>query len=192
MPIQARLIHPTGTRVYLRRYASAMDGGKICPCDGMTYHNADTLISETDEPVERFYELVAEREASHYDGDERWPTHCACGYAFTDADERQVNHKRRWSTGSGLPELGDLFWVPWHYSGTPHLHAICPDGRLWNVDGVASNGPGWTRTGEPPAITCSPSIWTDMDKGYHGFLQGGVFSDDLSGKTFDAQPYEYM
>jgi len=192
MPIQARLIHPTGTRVYLCRYASAIDDGKVCLCDGFTWHNAETLISETDEPVERFYELVAEREASRYDGDARWPTHCACGYAFTDADERQVNHKRRWSTDSGLPEPGDLFWVPWYHFDTPHLHAICPDGRLWDVDGVASNGPGWTRTGEPPAITCSPSIWTDMDKGYHGFLVDGVFSDDLSGKVFDAKPYGYM
>jgi len=189
MPIQARLIHPTGTRISLRRFVMANDD-RSCPVSG--YHTAEVVIDESDEHVEQFWDDPIQRSPTLYQEDTRWPTYCACGYTFTDSDEWQVNHKRRWSTDSGVPEPGDLFWATWHHSGTPHLYAICPDGRLWDCDGPSSNGNGWTRTGDPPAITCSPSIWTDMPHGYHGFLQGGVFTDDLSGKVFDAKPYGYM
>lgn len=197
MPVQARLIHPTGTRVYLRRFVLSGDA-ETCPVQG--YHNAEALVDESDEPVEAFWEEPANRNPALYQDDARWSTHCTCGYAFTGDDERQVNHVRRWNTASGLPEPGDMFWREdgglsrdrQKWEDTPHLYAVCPDGRMWDIDSASSNGNGWTRTGEPPAITCSPSIWTDTEKGYHGFLQGGVWTDDLSGKVFDAKPYGYM
>lgn len=61
----------------------------------------------------------------------------------------------------------------------PPLQVFCPNGRPWIVDATANNGPGWTVTGEPPLITCAPSIAVT---GYHGFLQGGVFTADVEGR----------
>ncbi len=57
----------------------------------------------------------------------------------------------------------------------PPINVVCPDGRDWCPDSKSSNGSGWTVTGDVPRITCSPSIWTDMPRGYHGFLTKGVF-----------------
>lgn len=59
------------------------------------------------------------------------------------------------------------------------LMAALPNGLLWCVDGQATGGGGWTRTGDPrqpETLTCSPSI---VAGDYHGFLQGGRFTDDL-------------
>ena len=63
-----------------------------------------------------------------------------------------------------------------------------PDGA-WCMDGIASKDPskkGWTVTGEPPNITVSPSINSSpgYPDGYHGFLQNGIISDDLEGRTY--------
>lgn len=60
----------------------------------------------------------------------------------------------------------------------PPLMIVCPDFRPWCPDQRSSNGTGWTVTGEAPAITCAPSIWTSMGAtdAYHGFLQDGVFT----------------
>ena len=57
----------------------------------------------------------------------------------------------------------------------------CPSGDLWVVDQNSSNGTGWAVTGEAPNITCTPSI---VVPGYHGFLQNGIFTDDLEGRTY--------
>jgi len=54
------------------------------------------------------------------------------------------------------------------------LVCIVPTGEDWYVDGPAANGPGWTRTGEPPLVTVTPSIQTPN---YHGFLTGGVLRE---------------
>lgn len=42
--------------------------------------------------------------------------------------------------------------------------------------------PQWTRTGEPPNVTASPSI--NHVGQYHGWLQNGVLSDDCEGRVF--------
>lgn len=41
---------------------------------------------------------------------------------------------------------------------------------------------GWAVTGEPPDITCSPSINAIGD--WHGFLANGVLSDDVEGRRY--------
>jgi hypothetical protein len=60
-------------------------------------------------------------------------------------------------------------------------------GFLWPIDHPSSGGgPGWTRTGEPPNVTASPSINYAMGAlGYHGWLQDGVLTDDCEGRTYD-------
>lgn len=45
-----------------------------------------------------------------------------------------------------------------------------PNGHEWHIDGAASNGGGWTRTGVPPKLTVTPSV---LARDYHGFLTNG-------------------
>ncbi|HVC33556.1 MAG TPA: organomercurial lyase [Chloroflexota bacterium] len=87
----------------------------------------------------------------------------------------------RFSTASGQPAPGDLWWDPefagWLDSeahqargGGPHLIVQLPNGWDWDLDAPMSNGPGWWRTGEPPKVTALPSV---IAEGYHGFLVQG-------------------
>lgn len=71
--------------------------------------------------------------------------------------------------------LSDFYWRDWA-DKRPPLMVVTPALREWCVDQIASNGPGWTVTGDAPRITCAPSI--DVP-GYHGFLRDGVFSPPL-------------
>jgi hypothetical protein len=92
-------------------------------------------------------------------------------------------------------DLGDDFLSPhyqrdWKGKRAP-IEIVCPDGNVWCIDRRSSNGDGWKVTGEWPNITCTPSIdCTPMgtnrngESYYHGFLQNGVFTPDVSGKTF--------
>jgi hypothetical protein len=62
------------------------------------------------------------------------------------------------------------------------LVAICPNGAGWTVDGPAHDDGtfspgGWSRSGDPrnpSTLTVAPSI---VAGDYHGFLQGGRFTD---------------
>lgn len=101
-------------------------------------------------------------------------------------------------------QVGDLYPAPWMLDGSweGHLSAqyarefagkrpslvvrlpggydFCIDSRAWR-DGVPY-GDGWTITGEPPAITLSPSI--NIGGTYHGWIRDGVITDDCEGRTF--------
>jgi hypothetical protein len=84
----------------------------------------------------------------------------------------------------GRPETCDLYWDESH--DPAHLVAVLPSCELWDIDGPSSNGPGWSRSGEPPAVTVSPSILTPR---YHGFLRNGVFTPDIDkGRTYPHKP----
>jgi alkylmercury lyase len=87
----------------------------------------------------------------------------------------------RFSTTSGQPEPGDMWWDPdlagpgdseAHRArgGGAHLVVRLPNDVDWDIDGPMINGPGWHRTGEPPNITVMPSFvaWE-----CHGFLLKG-------------------
>lgn len=131
--------------------------------------------------------------------DPRWPTQCACGYAFQQDDLWQCNqhpiyigpYGQEYSIHPSLPELsappGALWEAPWfadmwHGSDGRCYVVRLPDGTDWVVDGPATSGGGWTRTGTPPHITARPSI---LSSRYHGWLTDGVLSDDLEGRTYD-------
>jgi hypothetical protein len=61
-----------------------------------------------------------------------------------------------------------------------------PGGAEWCPDLTSSeSGQGWTVTGELPAITVSPSVH-QLGR-YHGFVQNGVLTDDLEGRSYDAR-----
>lgn len=57
---------------------------------------------------------------------------------------------------------------------------FCVDGPTFSA-GQRGSG-GWTVTGEPTAITLSPSI--NIGGSYHGWIQNGVITDDCEGRTF--------
>lgn len=68
----------------------------------------------------------------------------------------------------------------------PPLMVVGPGGQQWCPDQISSNGTGWTVTGAPPDIVCSPSIWLAQGKGppreYHGYLgQNGAPAGHFSG-----------
>lgn len=77
----------------------------------------------------------------------------------------KAGEKSRWY-------LSQMYWEQWSAKRSP-ICVLTPSGVEWCVDSVASNGPGWTVTGDAPLITCAPSI--DVP-GYHGFLRNGEFS----------------
>lgn len=124
--------------------------------------------------LEGFEDLAPPRD------DPRWPTSCEqCGAALEPETHWQVFHEliyRRTDNGSehtlrDAPP-GAMYIATWFHEKN-HLH-VClpPNGALdyWDVDGPSSNGNGWTRSGEPPNVTASPSILTPR---YHGFLRAG-------------------
>lgn len=191
---------------WLRRYA---DG----PCPAMPgqhrYHDALAHIGriglrygERDESGRRFIEST---DPADYAGDERWPTACACGYEFTEADRWQVLGRQLWermdddldvggerrildrvgSDPNGVPVWGpgamfDAWWMGDHAKGPDGLHlsvTLPPDGHPWHIDGPSSSGGRWARSGTPPLVSVTPSILTTR---YHGFLGSGVLSDSLS------------
>jgi hypothetical protein len=137
--------------------------------------------------------------------DQSWPTHCACGYAFTEKDEWQQFHDRIYSDGPQqwpkrqLP-VGAMFfadWYPknmfWDNKEDDHLFVLTPGGE-WDIDSRASNCtlPNdrlhrcWVRHGEPPNIhvdknghTCAAGAGSIALPGYHGFLHNGYLTGSL-------------
>ena len=160
----------------LRRYVD--DAARPCPLPH-GYHDATLIIGTA--PWHDPHTTGLSDDAFNH-ADPGWPLTCDCGYAFTPDDvwQHQLNQLYRDAatghTGT-IPELppGAIWDATWY----PHPHRG-PDARClvirlpghydWLIDGPASNGPGWTRTGTPPDLTARPSI---MVPGYHGFLTDG-------------------
>jgi len=173
-------------RVALRRYV--VDDALKCASSGY-YHDAETPLGEFHKadvpPLDKF-----PRE------DLRWPQACKCGFAFRPTDNWQVFDNKLWrdSRNGKLVTLdeaepGAMYAANWmsgmggsiHWEkrgGGPHLIVKLPGGHYWDVDSKSRNGDGWTRTGEPPNVTASPSIGIyGAEEGepwrYHGFLKDG-------------------
>lgn len=193
MPWTCILLRATDhARLALRRYAEG-------PCNaspnGVSIHDARALIGTAPvitHPDRETWEVVAPPQPPKTDP--RWPTHCACGYVFHDEDEWQLSSHRLYERQDTHEHLtlhevqpGMLWDAPWlldmGWAGPDgrSLVLALPDGGQWTIDGPSSNGPGWTRTGEPPHITTRPSI---LSTRYHGWLTDGVLSDDLEGRTY--------
>lgn len=169
----------------LRRFVPS---GEAAKCSGpFGYHNASTPLGEA--PVKKSEEgYITSPDVAEYTGDPRWPTHCPCGYEFKPEDQwqvfveqiyRAVADGREWPLRDLPP--GAMYDATWYRdeskkSGPDGINlCIClpPNGGMdyWFVDGAASNGPGWTRTGTVPNVTANPSILTPR---YHGWLRDGV------------------
>lgn len=76
--------------------------------------------------------------------------------------------------------LSDYYFQ--HNSGRPPLMVILPGKYYHSLDGKCYNGSqgyydGWQVSGTPPLITVAPSI--NAVGRYHGFLQNGIFTDNM-------------
>jgi hypothetical protein len=201
-------LEPTGrVRLSLRRFTFA-GRGRDCPARSYGHGASVELDVElplrihTDEDGFRYIEQVPKRQCPGR-RDPRWPKLCAqCGEPFLPGDEWQVNQAEIYTRsdngaliafrGHGdKAAAGALFhcwWLEGAMGGVREakpgpdgiiLTAICPNGCEWIVDGEATGGGHWTRTGDarqPETLTVTPSI---IAGDYHGFLQNGRFTDDL-------------
>jgi len=102
------------------------------------------------------------------------------------------------------PQPGDMWYADWylHEDGSPvsflspeykrdwlgkrpPIAIQLPCGDAWVIDMCFGSDPknhGWTITGEVPNLTASPSI--NAVGSYHGWLQNGVLTDDIEGRTY--------
>lgn len=168
-------------RYSLRRYAA--DG--VCP-GGDGYHDARSgLIEERPELPGK--EFTGTNPPEIANDDPRWPASCACGYAFTEADARQVwadGLYRRVDTGAVVTwdtvPAGAVRDARWWAADAWTVKL--PDGSDFMTHNKAGNcacygkphDPAhrcWTTTGSAPVFTVSPSIQTPR---WHGWLRAGV------------------
>jgi hypothetical protein len=182
-------IEPTErVRVSLRRYSR--DDAR-CPGPYRTWHNASVVIGEDQaKHHEEGWAMGFGREPTDEErSDGRWPVKCDhCDYRFTEEDERQVNGDLIYVADDGREislrdaEPGAMWEAPWigrrgeGWTGPDgrSLAVQHPDGASWWIDGPAKDGGRWTRTGEPPNISVTPSI---LSPDYHGFLTDGVLRE---------------
>lgn len=180
--IQCFLLEPTVSALEsLRRYAL-----REAPCPlPHGYHDATVVLGT--QPFARTDCGGTGADDVDHD-DPRWPSHCACGYAFRWDDQWQHNLNLLYSgapdgelvTLEGAP-VGAMWFAPWYED-----HHKGPDGRClmvktpggdWSPDFKASNsGTPWERSGTPPNVTATPSIGQMNPDGsfrYHGWLRDG-------------------
>ncbi len=188
--VECFLIVPTTHVVHqLRRYSSK---DQDCPMYG--YHNAMSPVIGMLELSIPVGPTEAEPIAPSVDASyPLWPAKCDhCDYLFEDKDPRQSWTERQWrradDPGEASPLLSirhppvgaiwDCWWFGSHRAGPDGLHlCVMTPGGEWLIDGPAKNGPGWTRTGEPPRITARPSILIEGRTPYHGFLTDGFLEE---------------
>ena len=206
MPSRHRcfLITPTENIVVtLRRYAykdSKTPDVPICGRQEPRYPGADLVTHDTHNAEVEIAREVGTVEGS-LDGnhtlgsipreDPRWPTRCVCGYEFQDTDHWQESRTRLYKrsdngelvTTHDAP-VGALYNARWldydaYQRNEPHVALMCktPAGE-WMIDGPATNGPGWTRTGTPPDIDVTPSIGIGNPQRMHGWLRHGWLEID--------------
>jgi hypothetical protein len=193
--VKCFMIEPTDrARRFLRRFTYRSNAP--CPVNSWG-HEASVRIE--DAPLEG----LTERGSYFGDAggvqhsDRRWPKKCeACGaYKFKNGDEWQVTQERiyrRQDTGEECTlrdaPTGAMWYADWMSEGMDAsltgpgtfkgpdgrcLYVMVPGNHPACLDGPATNGPGWTRTGTPPDVTASPSIWADAPTGWHGWLRDG-------------------
>lgn len=210
MTIPCFWLEPTSrAKLVLRRYAGIQNGQPKCP-GRYGYHNANVQIDEIDAERDDGGRFVGRRSSiddSVPRDDPRWPKKCdGCDYEFTDrqGDFWQVNadlvyerldtHERM-TRHEAIVTPGAMFDAWWYNRDDRpkrntydpvFLVVVCPSNKYgaaeWLVDGKASNGPGWDRSGvansATPTVTANPSIGIgDGNSEYHGWLRNGQLVD---------------
>lgn len=186
-------------RFSLRRFVSSESGNK-CPLPH-GYHDASVVIGQT--LIETPSTSIITKSDKQ---DPRWPTHCDCGYEFSDNDQwqhfneplysRQDNHEVLYTLNDA--PVGAIWRCEW-YESIPSMCGIdgksycvkTPSGN-WVIDSQASNCTKpedtthkcWCRHGEPPMFTvdkngntCDAGGGSILMKDYHGFLINGELTN---------------
>jgi hypothetical protein len=199
--VQCFWIEPTAERQQTLRRYSYRQGEPGMTCE-TGYHHAVTVIEElTGRPPRRSRaDPSADDEVSGDNwphDDPRWPMSCSkgCGYVFLDTDHWQHNVNQIYAGGGwrGTLLLGvenvppgamwDAWWMSDVWKGPDGLCLTVqlPDGAPWSVDGPATGGGHWTRTGDPradpPTVDVNPSIASGEPQTYHGHLRHGKLVD---------------
>jgi len=177
----------------LRRFrALGPKGERECPL-GYGYHSRDIEIGQVVEGIEAdVQERASVLHSPPEEYQEQYPRLCDCGYTFLPDDPWQERFDRLYllTPGEGLVTLhaapvGAIWDAPWfvergRYGGADGRCLVCrtPAGD-WVIDGPASNGGRWVRTGEPPRLTVKPSIGfgPTVKLTYHAFLTDGKLID---------------
>lgn len=188
-------LEPTDlVEVSFRRFRSSSD--HHCPASRAPYpghhpvvwgYHSESVVIEA--AIKRFRPHDGnETPSDKQKADPRWPKKCACGYEFADTDYWQHSMHTLYmaSNDYGLCTLhsapaGAMYDAHWFDRKGPDGKSIVlktPEGDWW-IDGPANNGPGWTRTGVPPTITCTPSIGIGTPHRLHGWLRNGVLEIDM-------------
>lgn len=117
------------------------------------------------------------------------PWQCRLVYKHKDrlevGDMWYVDYLIDAATGAAYCEEGGLSddYVRDHAGKRAPLAVVLPNGDIFGIDThITGSRRGWTVTGEAPNITVSPSI--NFIGRYHGWLQNGVLSEDVEGRTF--------
>lgn len=196
------VVTPTAEAVRsLRRYVA---GRQDCP-GPYKFHNASVDIGREPFPENRVVIFEGEADLGIVNGfqdtefeaaDRRWPKVCAgCSYEFNWHDQWQCNVTRLFAGGpSESTWIGTLreappgaiweaTWLGKNYRGPDGRSIVVklPDGTDWIVDAETAQGGRWTRTGEIPRISVTPSVDTGR---YHGFLRDGMITADLEGRIY--------
>lgn len=164
-------------QVSYRRFTFSGEG----TCPGRQWgHDASAVVGTVDLPLDACGS--GDIPDDGVKADHRWPMACShCGYLFSPSDHWQVNVNRLYSRSDGGPDtilgtapagaMWDAEWMGDRFKGADgRCLVVRTPGGDWTVDGPASNGPGWTRSGDPPDVTASPSI---VAGAYHGWLRDG-------------------
>lgn len=180
-------------RHFLRRYVSESK----CSMSPVGVHDAWTPAGETTQ------EIVAPPTPRD---DPRWPSACACGHVFTDADVWQDFTDRIYVAADGREFTlrdappGAMYFAEWYDTiATPQLeHAlvVITPGGPWVVDSQASNCTMkddfqqqrhhcWIIEGSLPnitvsknGVTCAAGAGSIQAGKFHGFLRNGVLLGD--------------
>lgn len=158
-PVQAFWVGDSGVvEMTLRRYR--LHDEPTCPTGG--YHHAGVDIGGAAAHRDTRGFLMPIPLDPHLD-DDRWPTHCECGYQFDPiTDEWTVDQDtiyvrsdtgQRWRHRDLPPgAMLDAFWLPDHWKGPDGigLETVLPDGSKWYSDMRAR---GCTRTADDPGFT---------------------------------------
>lgn len=163
----------------LRRYrGSTKDGFCLGP---YSYHNGHSPFDECPaEYSDRGTILASSDRHKPPSHDPRWPSVCDhCSYTFEPTDEWQLFQEMifvRKDTGEEMTlrdcPPGAMWDASWYDEKGPDGKSLVvrTPGGDWHVDGEAKGGGGWTRTGEVPLLTVTPSI---LQPSYHGWLREG-------------------
>lgn len=192
MGVKCFYMEPTDkTRISLRRYVPSSEDE--CPAEGQSYHTTKNPIDTVEG------EDIGASGKGNYEGDERWPDRCKCGYEYQEGDKWQVFTEtlyERQDTGELVTihdappgAMWNAHWMQYEGPDGRCLTVKLPNGRHWMIDSRASNCDRpddddhqcWPRKGEPPNITvdkdfgdtCGAGAGSIQAGDYHGFLRDG-------------------